>query len=133
MQEQPNRIDLLRAVSSFVRDKAIPQLTGQAAFHARVAANVLDIVVRELELGPAAEAGELQRLRALLQDDGAQSLEQLNETLCDRIAAGEMTLDTPGLRAHLWEVTMNKLAIDQPGYASYRRMLEERAADQEKT
>lgn len=124
MQEQPDRIDLLRAVSSFVREKAIPNLSGQAAFHARVAANVLDIVVRELQLGPSAEAGELQRLRDLLQDDGERSLEQLNETLCDRIAAGEMTLETPGLHAHLWEVTMNKLAIDQPGYATYRRMLE---------
>lgn len=30
----------------------MPATTGQLAFHARVAANVLGIVARELELGP---------------------------------------------------------------------------------
>ena len=30
-------------------------------------------------------------------------------------------LHTPGLAEHLWQTTLDKLAVDQPGYDSYRR------------
>jgi hypothetical protein len=30
-------------------------------------------------------------------------------------------VSTPGLTEHVWQTTMDKLAIDQPNYASYRR------------
>ncbi len=120
MQDSPHPEDLLAAVAGYLRDKAFPQLQGQAAFHARVAANALDIVRRQLALAPEAEAAEAARLRALL--GAAGSLEQLNRLLCQRIASGEMGLHTPGLAEHLWRVTLDKLAVDQPGYESYRRM-----------
>jgi hypothetical protein len=32
-----------------------------------------------------------------------------------------MGFETPGLTDHLWRATMDKLAVDQPNYASYRR------------
>ncbi len=68
---------------------------------------------------PSPEAEALQRLRDLLQADG--SLDELNALLCRRIAAGELGLHTPALLRHLWRVTLDKLAVDQPGYDSYRR------------
>jgi hypothetical protein len=37
----------------------MPAASGQVAFHARVAANVLGIVARELELGPPAPGAGL--------------------------------------------------------------------------
>ena len=43
-----------------------------------------------------------------------------------RIAAGELTLETPGLADHLWRTTLAKLAVDQPTYWGYRAALEER-------
>lgn len=121
MQDQPSRIELLQAVIDFLREKAIPNLSGQPAFHARVASNVLDIVVRELQLGAPAEAAELARLHALLREEG--DLDTLNRTLCDRIASGDLTLDTPGLADHLWQLTLARVSIDQPGYATYRRIV----------
>ena len=121
MQDPPSARDLVDAVAGFVRDHALPALEGHTAFHARVALNVLEIVGRELALaGPANEA-ERRRLVSLLGRDG--SLEQLNAELCERLARGEVTLATPGLSEHLWETTLAKLAIDQPGYAAYRRAL----------
>lgn len=120
MQDAPKPEDLLAAVAGFLRERAFPELQGQAAFHARVAANALDIVRRQLALAPAAEAAEAERLRRLLDADG--SLEQLNRLLCQRIAGGAMGLHTPGLAEHLWQVTLDKLAVDQPGYESYRRV-----------
>ena len=119
MQDVPTPDQLLAAVAQFLREQAMPQLQGQAAFHARVAANALDIVRRQLALAPAAEAAEAQRLSDLLQADG--SLAELNALLCARIASGAMGLHTPALIAHLWRTTLDKLAVDQPGYASVRR------------
>ena len=95
MHDTPSPHDLLDAVAGFLREQALPQLQGQAAFHARVAANALDIVRRQLALAPPAEADEPQRLRALLGSDG--SLAELNGLLCQRIAAATMDLHTPGL------------------------------------
>jgi hypothetical protein len=120
MQDLPAPDDLLAAVAGFLRERAMPQLQGQAAFHARVAANVLDIVRRQLAQAPQAEAQELQRLRILLGCDG--SLPELNRLLCERIASGAMNQETPGLMNHLWQVTLAKLAVDQPGYESFRRV-----------
>ena len=119
MQDPPTVTELLEATASFLREVAVPQLSGHASFHARVAANALDIVKRELELRPAAERDEHARLQTLLHTDG--SLDALNSLLSRRIAAGEVGLQTPGVAEHLWATTLAKVAIDQPTYASYRR------------
>lgn len=123
MQDQPTASELIEAVADFIRNHAMPQLQGHAAFHARVAANALDIVKRELEVAPAANAEETNRLKALLGMDG--SLDELNRELCRRIESGEIGLDAPNLKDHLWRTTLTKLAIDQPGYSGYRRALKE--------
>ena len=48
---RPTSSELLEAVREFLTGQVMPACTGQLAFHARVAANVLGIVARELELG----------------------------------------------------------------------------------
>jgi hypothetical protein len=119
MQDPPTATELLEATAAFLRDVAVPQLSGHASFHARVAANALDVVKRELELRPAAERDEHARLKTLLRAEG--SLDELNALLSRRIAAGEIGLQTPGVAEHLWATTLAKVAIDQPTYASYLR------------
>lgn len=119
MQDQPAAKDLVLAVREFLENVAMPKLEGHDAFHARVAANALAIVERELAIAPDANEAECARLRALLGTDG--DLATLNTQLCDEISAGGMTLDTPGLADHLWETTLTKMSIDQPRYAAYKR------------
>jgi aminoglycoside phosphotransferase (APT) family kinase protein len=51
---RPTASELLEAVREFLTGEVMPATSGQVAFHARVAANVLAIVARELELGPPA-------------------------------------------------------------------------------
>ena len=126
MQDQPTAAELLRAVNDFLQEHVLPQLEGHAAFHGRVAANVLGIVQRELETAPEANEAEHARLGRLLGEEG--SLEDLNRALCRRIRSGELGLDTPGLVDHLWETTLTKVAIDQPKYATYQRMINDRTA-----
>jgi aminoglycoside phosphotransferase (APT) family kinase protein len=49
---RPTASELLQAVREFLTGQVMPATSGQLAFHARVAANALGIVARELEFGP---------------------------------------------------------------------------------
>lgn len=119
MMDQPSMRELVEAVRDFIEQKAMPELKGHTAFHARVAANALSIVARELELGPKSAEEEHARLVALLCQDG--SLEELNRELCRRVRSGAFDLNTPGLADHLATTTREKVLIDQPGYSGLRR------------
>lgn len=119
MMDQPSIRELVEAVREFLENRAMPELKGHTAFHARVAANALAIVVRELEQGATVTREEKMRLTVLLGHDG--TLEDLNRELCRRIRNGEFTSSTPGLPQHLERTTRDKLAIDQPGYSSVKQ------------
>ena len=121
MQDEPTQEELIKAVADFLRNDIAPGITGHNAFKLRVGINALDLVARQLKLEEAGDAAEIGRLKQLLGADG--SLTELNRALADRIAKGEVDLQTPGLADHLWQTTMDKLAVDQPNYASYKREL----------
>ena len=74
-----------------------------------------------MALEQGSDAAESARLKRLLGSDG--SLIELNCALCEKIAKGEVDLQTPGPAEHLWQTTMDKLAVDQPNYGSYKREL----------
>jgi len=121
MQDEPTPIELTKSVADFLRNDITPLISGHQAFKLRVAINILDLVTRQLTLEEGSDAKEVERLRALLNMDG--SVTELNRALAERIARGEVDLATPGLAEHLWATTMDKLAVDQPNYASYKREL----------
>jgi len=123
--DPPGMRELVAVVREFLERQAMPALEGRLAFHARVAANALGIVERELERGPAAALAERERLRSLLGSD--DPLDAQNRELCRRLRSGELGLGTPGLVDHLRATTLEKLAVDQPRYAGYRRALERRS------
>jgi hypothetical protein len=120
MREPPATLELVDAVSEFLSREIAPTLSGRLAFHLRVAVNVLATIRREIELGPAADRDEAARLAALLGQGG--DLAALNAKLCRRIAEDAIAVDDPALVEHLWATTLDTLAIDQPGYATYRRI-----------
>jgi hypothetical protein len=121
MQDEPTPEELIKAVADFLRNDIAPAISGHNAFKLRVSINALDLAARQLTLEEGGDAAEAARLSRLLGMQG--SLAELNRTLADRIAKGELDLQTPGLADHLWQTTMDKLAVDQPNYASYRREL----------
>jgi len=122
MQDEPTPEELIKAVADFLRNDIAPVISGHNAFKLRVSINALDLVTRQLALEEGSNTAEAERLSRLLGKQG--SLTELNRTLADRIAKGELDLQTPGLADHLWQTTMDKLAVDQPNYASYKRELE---------
>jgi hypothetical protein len=122
MQDEPTPSELIKAVADFLRNDITPAISGHSAFKLRVAINALDLVTRQLALEQDSDAAEGKRLSQLLGVEG--SLGELNRALADKIAKGETDLHTPGLAEHLWQITMDKLAVDQPNYAAYRREME---------
>ncbi|HZL00198.1 MAG TPA: DUF6285 domain-containing protein [Caulobacteraceae bacterium] len=121
MQDEPRPSEIIGAVAAFLKTVVVAETTGAVAFQARVAANALEMMRRQLELAAGEDAAEQDRLTALLAMDG--DLTSLNRELAARIARGDMNLATPGLKAHLWATTLAKLAVDQPTYAAYRAVL----------
>ena len=117
MHDQPSVPELVQAVKNFIDETASPNLKGHAAFHARVASNVLATVLRDLAQRPEAETREKARLLALLSGPPEQSVEALNREVSAQIQSGAMTSETPGLLEHLKTTTMAQVEIDQPRYS----------------
>ncbi|MEP1142907.1 MAG: DUF6285 domain-containing protein [Henriciella sp.] len=120
MHNQPSIEELVAAVKSFVDETAGPELKGHAAFHARVASNVLATVLRDLQQRPSAEDAERQGLLTLLGETAEGSVDVLNRMLSDQIQSGEMGIETAGLLAHLKRTTMAQVEIDQPRYSGLK-------------
>ena len=119
MQDEPTPIELTKAVADFLRNDITPMISGHNTFKLRVAINILDLVTRQLTLEEDSDGAETARLAKLLGTEGP--LLELNRTLAEKIASGELDLATPGMKEHLWQTTLAKLAVDQPNYASYKR------------
>jgi len=117
--DQPSILELVDVVRAFLEQRAMPELKGHTAFHARVAANALGIVSRELTLGPGAASEEQKRLATLLGHQGP--LEELNRELCRQIREGTIGLEKAGLKEHLDLTTRDKVRIDQPTYSGLRQ------------
>lgn len=113
MITHPKPEELTEAVARWI-DQIRPGLDPRNAFLARVAANALAAVTRELTLGEAAKARAVERLEPILGHGGAY--EGLNWELCEKLRAGGLDAATPGLLAALRANVLDRLAIDQPGY-----------------
>lgn len=117
MSAYPPTADVLAAALRFLREDVAPTLKDDVAFNMRVTLGALELVRRELDQAAAADSAEHERLAALLGQTG--ELETLRTLLCDRITAGDLTLDDPALRDHLRATTVDRLAIDQPSYSAF--------------
>jgi aminoglycoside phosphotransferase (APT) family kinase protein len=116
--DMPRAEELLGAVRDFLRDEVVPAARGRTSFLARVAANSVDIVLRELVFGPGHRERERRGLEAILGRSG--SLEELRWELVRRLRDGTMSLDHPGLVEHLRQTVVGQVAIDQPKYSGLR-------------
>ncbi len=121
MHDQPSVSELVQAVKNFIDETAGPNLSGHAAFHARVASNALATVLRDLEARQSNEDMEAHSLQSLLGAEPETDLTQLNKELCDHIRSGKLSLKTPGLLEHLKQTTIAQVEIDQPHYSGLKK------------
>lgn len=118
MSEQIEMQNLIEAVAEFLQ--SLP-LEGQHAFHAKVAIGVLGIVVREMEQAPRAE--EASALARFLGHDAP--LDALRAELCGRLQRRQLSPETPGLLEALSKAATAKVAVDNPRYSTFSRMITE--------
>jgi len=99
---------LLEAVREWLDREVIPSSDGRLRFHARVASNVIGMVEREIELGPAQRRAHEERLAKLgVADDRELAAAIRRRDFDDR---GDE------LRALLADAVRDKLAVANPGY-----------------
>ena len=113
MITHPKAEELAEAVARWI-DQIRPGLDPRNAFLARVAANALGTVSRELQAGHAAERAAAERIAGVLGHGGAHA--ELTTELCARLRSGELDVQTPGLLTALRANVLDQLAIDQPNY-----------------
>ena len=110
--DEPSVDELLAAVERFLAGAVTDSTTGQVRFHARVAANAVGIVRRQLDLGDAAAIAHRARLATLGFDDDDQ--------LAAAIAAGSLddrlTEVGGALAEALVGAVVDKLAVANPAY-----------------
>lgn len=119
--DMPRADEMLTSVRDFLRNDVMGATGGRINFLARVASNALDIVLRELDLGPAHRTREGEGLERILGHSG--DLETLRWELVRALRDGSMPLDRPGLADHLRQTVVTQVAIDQPQYSGYRAAL----------
>ena len=129
MQDRPTARELLEAVRRFLEDDVVAALDGPARFHARVAANVLAIVGRELADEESLLVAEWTRLAALLGRPSVTPPERLGalrtavaemtDALCARIRRGDADASPfrEAVRAAVAASVAEKLAVANPRMA----------------
>jgi acetylornithine/succinyldiaminopimelate/putrescine aminotransferase len=103
---RPTAAELIAAVAEFLETDVRDSTTGQVNFHARVAANVLRIVERELLVDSADDVDDA--LAGIGFDDEAQ--------LAAAIRSGAMDARSEQLHAALRALVSRRLSVAHPGY-----------------
>ncbi len=112
--DAPSAVQLLDAVHAFIESDAMAATEGSVRFHLRVAANVIAMVGREIELGPAQAAEHTRRLKRL----GVASETELARAIRDGSFADRLNEVTDAVRA----TVVDKLAVANPTYREEREI-----------
>ena len=117
MNNPPSKEELITSIIEFIENDIIDELIGQKRFHAHVAKNSLQIVLRQLKIEEKNNQSEKSRLKEILKID--KDLNEMNKILCQKIDNEEIDINNNDLIDHLFKTTMEKLSIDQPNYSAY--------------
>ena len=81
--DRPTAAELLEALHEWVERDLLPGVDGRLQFHTRVAINMIDIVRRELELGPDQEVQHQEVLASFGMNDDAELAAAIREGAFD--------------------------------------------------
>ena len=124
MQDRPSYDELLAAVEHFLDAEIVPNVPGSRGFHARVAANAIRIVRRELSNEEEQLAAEWSGLDAVLgpaerpagREELRSALRERNERLCALIRDGDADEGETArkLFEHVQHTVRDKLTVTDP-------------------
>ena len=116
MKVEPGGAELLRLARDTLLEELLPQLPRESHYAARMAANAVAIVARELEGAAGDDADELARIESLLPESKGHGLVEANRMLAAAVRAGRFD-HPPAQRAldeHLRLATEARLAVSSP-------------------
>ena len=116
MQARPTMIEILATVAEVLERDVVPATSGATQHQARVAANLVAIVERELRLAPPAAERERNALAKFLDVDNTD-LPALRAILADRVRSADA--DDPVVWELLVSAARDDLTITKPGYADW--------------
>ncbi len=106
---RPTAPELVEAVREWLQGPLSEGTEGQLRFHARVAANALAMVERELAVGPPQAEAHAARLASLGCEDDAE--------LALAIRNGDLDGRWEAVKTSVWCDVLDALAVADPGYA----------------
>jgi aminoglycoside phosphotransferase (APT) family kinase protein len=112
---RPTAAELADAVAGFLREDVMAATSGRVNYLARVAANALGIVSRELRYGPGPEIAHRERLAALGVPDQA--------ALAVAIRTGRISYQDPDLLSAVRAMVTDRLMVANPRYLAYPALL----------
>jgi hypothetical protein len=104
----PSVEQIVQAVREWIERDLVPATSGRIQFHGRVAANMLGIVERELELGPAQREAHGRRLASLGVDSDA--------ALAEAIRSGALDERLDDVVSAVRAAVEDKLRVANPSY-----------------
>lgn len=116
MQDRPSSSELLLTIADLLSDEVLPAVDGLLQHKVRVAANLCRILDREVRLGPALDAREVELLSELTRTSGSAA--ELSAELSRRLADDDAALEARALPA-LLEIVRGKLSVNKPGHDDY--------------
>ncbi len=124
MQDRPTHDELLAAVEHFLDAEIVPNVPGSRGFHARVAANAIRIVRRELSNEEDQLAAEWSGLDAVLgaaerpagREELHAAIGERNEALCGLIRGGDADDGETARKVfeHVQRTVRDKLTVSDP-------------------
>ena len=117
--DKPNTLELLDAVKHFLDTKIKDEVPPHLAFKLRIVENVLSIVIREIETGNDLSEEVISGLKKLVESETA-NIEELALLIRDR----KIDLENPELKNLLVQLSKNKIAVDNPRYSTYKKLIE---------
>ena len=124
MQDRPSYDELLAAVEHFLDTEIVPNVPGSRGFHARVAANAIRIVRRELSGEEEHLAAEWSGLDAILgpaerpagREELRSALRERNEVLSALIRGGDADDGEAAGKVfeHVQRTVRDKLTVSDP-------------------
>ena len=116
--DRPTSSELIKAVMDFLDTKIKDELPPHLAFKLRITNNVLGMVQREIDQGEILQQEVYDAMQNLMHSD-----ELTTKKLSELIKDGKIDLKDEELKDLLAILSKNKIAVDNPNYSTYKKLI----------
>ena len=116
--DRPTSSELIKAVMDFLDTKVKDELPPHLAFKLRITNNVLGMVQREIDKGEELSEEVIKAMSVIIKSDDLTTKE-----LSNLIKNEDLDLSDEGLKDLLVLLSKNKIAVDNPNYSTYKKLI----------